>query len=71
MYDFSDASRRIIGRAQDESRRLGHPWLGTEHPTLALMSTDAPDVGSALGRLNITEGQRDNDLQREESLRPG
>lgn len=53
MYDFSDASRRVIGRAQDESRRLAHPWLGTEHLTLALMSAAAQDVQSALGRLNI------------------
>jgi predicted DNA-binding transcriptional regulator AlpA len=53
MYDFSDASRRVIGRAQDESRRLGHPWLGTEHLALALMSADAPDVRSALGQLDI------------------
>jgi predicted DNA-binding transcriptional regulator AlpA len=53
MYDFSDASRRVIGRAQDESRRLGHPWLGTEHLALALMSGDVPDVRSALGTLKV------------------
>lgn len=56
MYDFSDASRRVIGRAQDEARRLGHAWLGTEHLALAMMSTDSPDVLGALAALGIERG---------------
>src|SRR5579884_1721110 len=54
LYDFSEAARRVIGRAQDESRRLGHSWLGTEHLLLGLLGGEAANVTSALAQVGIS-----------------
>jgi ATP-dependent Clp protease ATP-binding subunit ClpC len=39
MYErFTDKARRVIARAQDEARRLGHDHIGPEHILLGLVS---------------------------------
>ena len=37
---FTDRARRVVARAQDESRSLGHGYVGTEHLLLALTRDD-------------------------------
>lgn len=35
---LGEEARRALGLAEEESRRLGHNWLGTEHLLLGLMA---------------------------------
>jgi ATP-dependent Clp protease ATP-binding subunit ClpC len=35
---FTDRARQVIVLAQDEARRLGHDWIGTEHILLGLVA---------------------------------
>jgi hypothetical protein len=39
---FTDANRRVLVRAQEEARRLGHGYLGCEHLLLAAVAADEP-----------------------------
>lgn len=34
---YTDRARRVIVLSQEEARRLGHTWIGTEHLLLALL----------------------------------
>ena len=34
---FSGECRQVVGRAHEQARQLGHPFLGTEHLLLALL----------------------------------
>lgn len=36
-YQFSGDCRRVVGRAQEQARQLGHPFLGTEHLLLGVL----------------------------------
>lgn len=45
---FSDASRQIVVRAQEEAKRLRHTTIGREHLILGILHI-APDVLSAFG----------------------
>ena len=38
---FTRPARDVVVRAQQEARELGHPWIGTEHLLLALLSPEA------------------------------
>jgi ATP-dependent Clp protease ATP-binding subunit ClpA len=38
---FTTQAREVILRAKEEARELGHPFVGTEHLLLALLSEDA------------------------------
>jgi predicted DNA-binding transcriptional regulator AlpA len=51
--DFSDASRAVIVRAQEEARSLRHDYLGTEHLLLALLSDAAPAVRQRLATIGV------------------
>ena len=35
---FSDRSRKVVVRAQEEAQVLHHSWIGTEHLLLGLLS---------------------------------
>lgn len=41
---FSDESRQVLFRAQEEARRLNHNYIGTEHMLLGLVSGDVDDL---------------------------
>lgn len=42
---FTDRARAVVVLAQEEARRLGHGYIGTEHILLALMS-EAESIGA-------------------------
>jgi len=48
---FTDAARRLLADAQEESGRLRHEYVGTEHLALALArrSADAPGLAGLAG----------------------
>jgi ATP-dependent Clp protease ATP-binding subunit ClpA len=51
---FTPAAREVVVRGQHEARRLGHPWLGTEHLLLGVLAEPgAPGVG-VLTDLGVT-----------------
>ena len=37
---FTDRARQVVKEAQEEARRLGHHYIGTEHLLLAILSLD-------------------------------
>ncbi|MGI8416146.1 MAG: Clp protease N-terminal domain-containing protein, partial [Nakamurella sp.] len=37
---FTDGARRVVVLAQEESRLLNHPFIGTEHLLLGLLRED-------------------------------
>ena len=51
---FTGAAREVVVRAQQEARRFGHPWLGTEHLLLGVLAQ--PDAAGvrALAELGVT-----------------
>ncbi|MGW5237353.1 Clp protease N-terminal domain-containing protein [Monashia sp. NPDC004114] len=50
---FTDTARGIVVRAQDDARRLGHDFIGSEHLLLAVAATDEP-AGAVLRGSGIT-----------------
>jgi ATP-dependent Clp protease ATP-binding subunit ClpC len=48
---FTDRARRVVVRAQEEARTLGHSYIGTEHVLLGLTREGgvAPEALEALG----------------------
>jgi ATP-dependent Clp protease ATP-binding subunit ClpA len=50
---FTDRAREVAVRAQVEARRLGHPFIGTEHILLALLQGDGV-AARVLGGLGVT-----------------
>lgn len=49
---FTDDARRVIVHAQEESRLLGHPHIGSEHLLLGLLY-ESPDGGNPDGQDTI------------------
>jgi ATP-dependent Clp protease ATP-binding subunit ClpA len=45
---FSPEARRVVERGQEESRLLGHDWMGTEHLLLGLLGEET--LGGAVLR---------------------
>jgi len=45
---FTDTAKRVLVLAQEESRLLGHGYIGTEHLLLGLLHDAEPDDGTAL-----------------------
>ena len=39
---FTDTARLVVVQAQKDARRLGHNYIGCEHPLLAAAATDEP-----------------------------
>jgi ATP-dependent Clp protease ATP-binding subunit ClpC len=51
---FTDRSRRVLVLAQEESRLLNHPFIGTEHLLLGLIHEGEGVAAKALEQLEIT-----------------
>jgi ATP-dependent Clp protease ATP-binding subunit ClpA len=57
---FTDRARRVVVLAQEEARRLGHNYIGTEHVLLGLLGEGEGVAARALKRFDVTlEGTRD------------
>lgn len=50
---FTDRARRVLVLAQEESRLLGHTFIGTEHLLLGLLHEDTGLAGQALRALGV------------------
>ena len=50
---FTDRARRVVVLAQEESRRLDHNFIGTEHILLGLIQEGEGVAAQALGALGI------------------
>src|SRR2546423_8363108 len=53
---FDDGARAVLTRAQEEARRLGHNYMGTEHLLLGLLGDPASVATRALERLGVAIG---------------
>jgi hypothetical protein len=55
---FTDAARGVVTLAQEEARRLGHDYIGTEHLLLALLDRDGAEQDVALAALHACALER-------------
>jgi ATP-dependent Clp protease ATP-binding subunit ClpA len=53
---FTEETREVIRRAQQEARAMGHGAVGTEHLVLALTGVDGGIVAEVFTELGITSG---------------
>jgi ATP-dependent Clp protease ATP-binding subunit ClpA len=53
---FTDRARLVVAAAQEHGRRLGHPYIGTEHLLLALSDGDGV-AARALERVGFDRGR--------------
>jgi len=51
---FTEGARRAVVLAQDEARRLNHPYIGTEHLLLGLLREGRGIAAAALADLGIS-----------------
>jgi len=51
---FTERARRVMVHAQEEARRFGHNYIGTEHLLLGLLHEDEGVAARALASLNVT-----------------
>jgi len=51
---FTDRARRVVVLAQEESQRLSHNYIGTEHLLLGLLAEREGVAARALESLNVT-----------------
>ncbi len=61
VHQFTDACRQALQKARDESRRLGQPYVGTEHLVLAVLAErdgEPARILTALGlRVSFVRGE--------------
>jgi ATP-dependent Clp protease ATP-binding subunit ClpC len=50
---FTDRARRVVVQAQEESRRLNHNYIGTEHLLLGILREDDGVAAEALASLEV------------------
>ena len=50
---FTDRARRVVVQAQEESRRLNHSYIGTEHLLLGVLREDEGVAAEALASLEV------------------
>src|SRR5881394_1355171 len=55
---FSNEARNVVRLAQEEARRLRHPFIGTEHLLLALMVDGHGPAAQALRDLDVADLRR-------------
>ena len=55
---FTEETREVIRRAQQEARAMSHGAVGTEHLVLALNGVDGGIVAEVFTELGITSGVR-------------
>jgi ATP-dependent Clp protease ATP-binding subunit ClpC len=61
---FTERARRVVVLAQEESRLLGHNYIGTEHLLLGLLAEQVGVAARALESLNVTlEAAREQVLE--------
>ncbi|MFY9776996.1 MAG: Clp protease N-terminal domain-containing protein, partial [Trebonia sp.] len=51
---FTDRARRVVVLAQEESQRLSHNYIGSEHLLLGLLAEREGVAARALESLNVT-----------------
>ena len=51
---FTERARQVVVLAQDETRRFGHPYIGTEHLLLGLLLEEEGIAARALDALDVT-----------------
>jgi dihydroneopterin aldolase len=51
---FTERARKVVVLAQEEARRFGHGYIGTEHLLLGLLREDEGVAARALASLNVT-----------------
>ena len=51
---FTERARQVVVLAQDESRRLGHDSIGTEHILLGLLREEEGIAARVLETLDVT-----------------
>ena len=53
---FTSGARRVLVLAQEEARRLGHPYIGSEHIFVGLVGAEHGGAARALASAGITVG---------------
>src|SRR5690349_3894069 len=61
---FTTASREVVIVAQQEARRLGHPFIGTEHLLLGLIHQPQSAVARLVRPQGLDPATVDADIQR-------
>ena len=61
---FTDRARQTVVLAQEEARRLGHNYIGTEHLLLGLLREGEGVAAQALGRMGISLADVRSDVVR-------
>ena len=56
-YHFTNHARQLLAAAQEESRRLRHPRVGTEHLLLAISRDPGPTLARVLTNLRVPPAQ--------------
>jgi ATP-dependent Clp protease ATP-binding subunit ClpA len=64
---FTDQARNVIVHAQEESRRLGHSFIGTEHLLLALLDPSAGATTHLLAEAGVDPGAVRDAVQRQQA----
>jgi ATP-dependent Clp protease ATP-binding subunit ClpA len=59
---FTPEAREAVRLANEESARLGHPWLGTEHLLLGLLRQPDTPARAALAGLGVTSASVEREL---------
>ena len=52
---FTDAAKSTLTLAQEESERMNHSYIGTEHLLLAVVQQNATVAGETLARIGVRE----------------
>jgi hypothetical protein len=60
---FTDTARRVVVRAQEDARRLGHGYIGCEHLLLAAAGTGEP-ASTVLRDHGVTPGRIEAEILR-------
>src|SRR6185295_6260647 len=61
---FTDRARQTVVLAQEEARRLGHGYIGTEHLLLGLLREGEGVAAQTLGRMGISLADVRSDVVR-------
>ncbi len=54
---FTEGARRVLALAQEEARRFGHSYIGTEHVLLGLVREEQGMAGAVLRSLGVEAGE--------------
>jgi len=50
---FSEGARKVLARAQEEAKRLGHSYIDTEHVLLGLVADESGGAAKVLIKLGV------------------